>query len=71
MMMVMKASVSVVVVEDLHIGTFDYCLFDGFDGSGGFVVVMVKAFPPFFGARSPQIWGQFFFNSKSDLVDSN
>ena len=51
MMMVMKASVSVVVVEDLHIGTFDYCLFDGFDGSGGFVVVMVKAFPPFFGAR--------------------
>ena len=51
MMMVMKASVSVVFVKDLHIGTFDYCLFDGFDGSGGFVVVMVKAFPPFFGAR--------------------
>ena len=53
MMMVMKASVSVVVVEDLHIGTFDYCLFDGFDGSDGLVVLMVKAFPPFFGARSP------------------
>ena len=38
MMMVMKASVGVVVVkvvEDLQIGSFDFCLFNGFDGSGG------------------------------------
>ena len=54
MMMVMKASVGVVVVkvvEDLQIGSFDFCLSMVLMAPVVVVVVMVKAFPPFFGAR--------------------
>ena len=51
MMTFYKASVGVVVVEDLHIGTFDYCLFDDFDGSGGCCGCDGSCVSPFFWSK--------------------